>query len=83
MDELIAPKGRREVARRRQIGMWLSKKHTDRSLTFIARRFGKSDHTTVLHAVKRIRSLSRTDPDIRRDVLALYRRVQEMKRAGT
>jgi chromosomal replication initiator protein len=38
----------------RQIGMWLAKQLTARSLPEIGRRFGNRDHTTVLHAIRKI-----------------------------
>ena len=45
----------REVARPRQVAMYLSKRLTPRSLPEIGRRFGGRDHTTVIHAIKRIK----------------------------
>jgi chromosomal replication initiator protein len=51
----------RAVARPRQVAMYLSKKLTKRSLPDIGRRFGGRDHTTVMHAVKRITQLRGDD----------------------
>jgi hypothetical protein len=52
------------VVRPRMIAMWLTKQHTQQSLPQIGKRFGGRDHTTVLHAVRRIDGLVRTDPDV-------------------
>ncbi|MDE3061066.1 MAG: chromosomal replication initiator protein DnaA [Pseudomonadota bacterium] len=58
----------RVVARPRQVAMYLSKKLTSRSLPEIGRRFGGKDHTTVMHAVKRIEELMAEDGEFARDV---------------
>lgn len=71
--ELISDRRAREVARPRQVGMWLAKKLTTRSLPDIGRRFGGRDHTTVLYAVRRIDELRGEDPKIRRDSDVLLR----------
>ena len=47
----------RSFARPRQVAMYLSKKLTTRSLPEIGRKFGGRDHTTVIHAVKKIEQL--------------------------
>ena len=58
----------RSFARPRQVAMYLSKKLTTRSLPEIGRKFGGRDHTTVIHAVKKIEQLkienSKFDEDI-------------------
>lgn len=56
------------IARPRQIAMYLSKKLTSHSLPEIGRKFGGKDHTTVMHAVRRVESLCHDDPEIRRSV---------------
>jgi len=61
------------VARPRQVAMYLAKKLTPRSLPEIGRRFGGRDHTTVMHAVKRIEELRASDREIDADVTALTR----------
>ena len=55
--DLISERRTRSVARPRQAAMWLAKQLTTRSLPDIGRRFGGRDHTTVLHAVRRIETL--------------------------
>jgi chromosomal replication initiator protein len=63
----------RVVARPRQVAMYLSKKLTSKSLPEIGRKFGGRDHTTVMHAVKRIEELHNEDPSIRKDLEMLER----------
>ncbi|MHC0051947.1 chromosomal replication initiator protein DnaA [Actibacterium sp. D379-3] len=76
LSDLIGPKRNRTIARPRQIAMYLSKHLTSRSLPEIGRRFGGRDHTTVMHAVKRIDELRATDNQIAED-LELLRRMLE------
>ncbi|NBO18415.1 MAG: chromosomal replication initiator protein DnaA [Proteobacteria bacterium] len=66
----------RVVARPRQVAMYLSKKLTSKSLPEIGRKFGGKDHTTVMHAVKRIEELMATDNDIAKDIELLERILQ-------
>jgi chromosomal replication initiator protein len=66
----------RVVARPRQVAMYLAKQLTPRSLPEIGRRFGNRDHTTVMHAVKKVDELMREDESIARDVETLRRRLQ-------
>lgn len=61
IDELLSKRRARAVARPRQIAMYLCKILTTRSLPDIGRRFGGRDHTTVIHAVKRIEALRAED----------------------
>ena len=55
--EMTSARRAREVARPRQVAMYLSKQLTPKSLPDIGRRFGGRDHTTVIHAVKQIERL--------------------------
>ena len=52
--DLLSQRRHRSVVWPRQIGMWLAKQLTARSLPEIGRRFGNRDHTTVLHAIRKI-----------------------------
>lgn len=61
------------IARPRQVAMFLSKTMTTRSLPEIGRKFGGRDHTTVLHAVKRVRELQGKDPEFAKDLEILNR----------
>jgi chromosomal replication initiator protein len=65
------------VVRPRQIAMYLSKVLTLRSLPEIGRRFGGRDHTTVLHAVRKIDGLLHTDTALAEDVDLLKRMLSE------
>ena len=56
--------------------MWLAKQLTTRSLPDIGRRFGGRDHTTVLHAVRRIEELRAGDPQLARDLETLSRKLR-------
>jgi chromosomal replication initiator protein len=74
--DLISERRARAVARPRQVAMWLAKQITTRSLPDIGRRFGGRDHTTVLHAVRRIEQLKAEDPALARDVDVLLRKLR-------
>lgn len=66
----------RAVARPRQVAMYLAKKLTSKSLPEIGRKFGGKDHTTVMHAVKRVEELMASDQEIANDVELLERILQ-------
>lgn len=74
--DLISERRARAVARPRQVAMWLAKQITTRSLPDIGRRFGGRDHTTVLHAVRRIEALKLDDPVLAQDVEVLLRKLR-------
>jgi chromosomal replication initiator protein len=71
--DLLSARRAVAVARPRQIAMWLAKRFTTRSLPEIGRKFGNRDHSTVIHAVRRIEELRGKDADIDRAVVALMR----------
>jgi chromosomal replication initiator protein len=73
--DLISERRTRAVARPRQAAMWLAKQLTTRSLPDIGRRFGGRDHTTVLHAVRRIDELRAADVQLARDLETLMRKL--------
>ena len=66
----------RAVARPRQVAMYLAKQLTPRSLPEIGRKFGGRDHTTVMHAVRRIDELKATDHAFAEDVDLLRRMLE-------
>lgn len=74
--ELLSERRTRAVARPRQTAMWLCKHLTTRSLPDIGRRFGGRDHTTVLHAVRRIEALRAEDATLASDIEALVRKLR-------
>jgi chromosomal replication initiator protein len=57
--------------------MWLAKQLTTRSLPDIGRRFGGRDHTTVLHAVRKIENLAGNDSSFAEEIEALKRQLQD------
>ncbi len=69
--DMVSARRAREVARPRQVAMYLAKRLTPRSLPEIGRRFGGRDHTTVMHAVKRIDELRVADRELDADVTRL------------
>jgi chromosomal replication initiator protein len=66
----------RAVARPRQVAMYLAKQLTSRSLPEIGRKFGGRDHTTVMHAVRKIEELKTTDSSFAEDVDLLRRMLE-------
>ena len=66
----------RAVARPRQVAMYLAKQLTTRSLPEIGRKFGGRDHTTVMHAVKRIEELRQMDASLAEDIDLLRRMLE-------
>jgi len=64
------------VARPRQVAMSLAKRLTSRSLPEIGRKFGNRDHTTVMHAIKKVDQLSQSDPSFAEDVELLRRMLE-------
>jgi chromosomal replication initiator protein len=71
--ELLSPLKTAKLVKPRQIAMYLSKSLTPSSLPEIGRRFGGRDHTTVLHAVRKIESLVRTDRALSDEIELLKR----------
>ena len=66
----------RAVARPRQVAMYLAKQLTARSLPEIGRKFGGRDHTTVMHAVRKVEELRATDSSFNEDVELLRRMLE-------
>jgi chromosomal replication initiator protein len=71
--DLMSRRRSRSVARPRQVAMALSKELTNHSLPEIGDSFGGRDHTTVLHACRKIKELRETNADIREDYKNLLR----------
>lgn len=71
--DLLAKRRNRSVARPRQVAMCLAKELTNHSLPEIGEAFGGRDHTTVLHACRKIKELRETDPEMREDYKKLTR----------
>jgi len=75
IQELLSQRRSRSLARPRQIAMYLAKQHTTNSLPDIGRKFSNRDHTTVIHAVKKIDELLKKDNDIRKNVDELKKKL--------
>ena len=75
--DLLSSRRTANVVRPRQIAMYLAKTLTLRSLPEIGRRFGGRDHTTVLHAVRKIENLVGNDTTLAEEIELLKRLLQE------
>jgi chromosomal replication initiator protein len=75
--DILSSRRTASVVRPRQIAMYLAKALTPRSLPEIGRRFGGRDHTTVLHAVRKIETLSGQDSGLAGEIDLLKRMLQE------
>ena len=76
MSDMSSARRSRTVARPRQVAMYLSKNLTSRSLPEIGRRFGNRDHTTVIHAVRKVEELRNKDASFDEDVQLLIRMLE-------
>ena len=76
MSDMSSARRSRTVARPRQVAMYLSKSLTSRSLPEIGRRFGNRDHTTVIHAVRKVEELRNKDAAFDEDVQLLIRMLE-------
>lgn len=65
----------RDAVAARQKGLYLAYRLSGKSLPEIGRRFGRRDHTTVLHAVRKLEAMAEADPSFRAHLLRLARRV--------
>ncbi|MBN8993666.1 MAG: chromosomal replication initiator protein DnaA [Rhizobiales bacterium] len=75
--DLLSSRRTRTIVRPRQIAMYLAKVLTPRSLPEIGRRFGGRDHTTVLHAVRKIEELINGDHTLADEIELLKRMIDE------
>ena len=75
--DMLSSRRTANVVRPRQIAMYLAKMLTLRSLPEIGRRFGGRDHTTVLHAVRKIESLADKDQSLADELEVLKRMLME------
>lgn len=76
-NELLSTRRTRKIVRPRQIAMYLAKQLTPRSLPEIGRRFGGRDHTTVLHAVRKVESMKSEDGTLAKEIELLRRLIEE------
>ena len=75
--DLLSSRRTANVVRPRQVAMYLAKILTLRSLPEIGRRFGGRDHTTVLHAVRKIEALAGNDTTFAEEIEGLKRQLQD------
>ena len=73
--DILSQRRHRSVVRPRQIGMYLAKQLTSRSLPEIGRRFGNRDHTTVLHAIRKIDKEVGENPRLKDEIEELKRQL--------
>tara|TARA_Y100000588_G_C13982850_1_gene808027 strand:+ start:121 stop:870 length:750 start_codon:yes stop_codon:yes gene_type:complete len=74
--EMSSARRAQMVARPRQVAMFLTKQLTSRSLPEIGRKFGNRDHTTVMHAIKKVDQLCKSDSSFAEDVELLRRMLE-------
>ena len=74
LQEMLSPRRSRSLARPRQIAMYLAKQYTTNSLPDIGRKFSNRDHTTVIHAVKKINELIKKDNEIKESVIEIKKK---------
>jgi chromosomal replication initiator protein len=73
--DILSDRRHRSVVRPRQVGMYLAKQLTSRSLPEIGRRFGNRDHTTVLHAIRKIDKEIGDNPHLKEEIEELKRQL--------
>ena len=75
LQEMLSPRRSRSLARPRQIAMYLSKQYTTNSLPEIGRKFSNRDHTTVIHAVKKVDELIKKDNEIKQSIIEIKKKL--------
>ncbi|TCD16364.1 chromosomal replication initiator protein DnaA [Oricola cellulosilytica] len=75
--DMLSNRRTRVIVKPRQIAMYLAKMMTPRSLPEIGRRFGGRDHTTVLHAVRKVEGMIADDAQLAKELELLKRLIQE------
>lgn len=76
MSDMVSNRRMQNIARPRQVAMYIAKQLTSKSLPEIGRKFGGRDHTTILHAVRKVQELCTEDFDFANDVEILKRSLQ-------
>jgi len=71
LTDLLSKKRHKSITVPRQVGMWLSRKHTRFSLEEIGGYFGGRDHTTVMHAIKSIDTKRGADDFFQREITTI------------
>ena len=76
--EMLSARRSRSLARPRQIAMYLAKQYTTNSLPDIGRKFSNRDHTTVIHAVKKIDELINKDNEIKQNIIEIKKKLVQI-----
>lgn len=76
LSDLSSHRRMRNITKPRQIAMYLSKMLTTKSLSDIGKKFGKKDHTTVMHAIKKVEALYNSNNEFREEIDVLNRSLQ-------
>lgn len=76
--ELLSARRTKNIVRPRQIAIYLSKLLTLQSLPYIGRRFGGRDHTTILHAVRKMEALKDKDSQIAQEIISLEKQLRDL-----
>lgn len=77
VSDLTSPQRSRSIVRPRQIAMALSKELTSHSFPEIGREFGGRDHTTVIHACRKVVAMKKQNPQVEKDYVLLLRAMQQ------
>lgn len=74
--DMVSANKSRNLTKPRQIAMYIAKLLTSSSLVEISKKFGKKDHTTIIHAIKKIEELCNQDANFQNDINALIKSLQ-------
>lgn len=74
--DMLSQRKSRDVARPRQLAMYLAKRLTSHSLVDIGKTFNKKDHTTVIHAIKAVEELIKSDNNFNNEINSLMQMLQ-------
>ena len=77
LDEILSPSRTARIARPRQIAM-LMLREQGKSFPWVVRQFGLNNHTTALHATRRVKAMEQADPDFAADLAALRSQIEEL-----
>jgi chromosomal replication initiator protein len=78
MSDLLSSRRLQNIARPRQVAMYMSKILTTKSMPEIGRKFGGRDHTTVIHAVKKVQEQMEADREFAQDIQLIKRALESM-----
>jgi chromosomal replication initiator protein len=74
--DIVSPKRSKMIALSRQVAMYLARELTQASLVDVGDAFGGRDHSTVLHACKKVREMMNSDPQLAKDVDGITRQLK-------